>query len=281
MLIGERKAVMDIQQIFQGWLTSFLENLPKIISAIVIFIVTLLGSGYIAKWVKRVSKKKIGREETLQLISRIVRWTVLVFGTVIALNQVSFDITGFIAGIGVAGFTIGFALQDIAKNFVSGLILLYRQPFNLGDLVKVSDYQGKVNEINVRDTVIETLDGELVIIPNWDVFENPIINYTNTRLRRRSIMIGLGYEEDADRAMEIFLDAIKAVPGVVSEPAPTIRAAELGESALTLSALFWIDQQDSDLLGVHSDVVKAIKKASEEHGINLPYPVQKILLRNV
>jgi small conductance mechanosensitive channel len=271
---------MDFQQILQDWLTSFLENLPKIISAIVIFIVTLLGSGYVAKWVKQVSEKKITSEETLQLVSRIVRWTVLVFGTVMALNQVSFDITGFIAGLGVAGFTIGFALQDIAKNFVSGLLLLYRQPFNLGEVVMISDYLGEVKEINVRDTVIETLEGELVIIPNRDVFENPIINYTHTRLKRRTIMIGLGYEEDADRAMEIFLNTIKSVPGVESEPAPSIRADELGESTLTLSALFWVDQKKSDLFGVHSDVVKAIKKASEEHGINLPYPVQTVLLRN-
>jgi small-conductance mechanosensitive channel len=143
----------------------------------------------------------------------------------------------------------------------------------------VSDYQGEVKEINVRDTVIETLDGELVIIPNREVFENPIVNYTHTRLRRRSIMIGLGYDEDADRAIEIFMEVIKSVPGVEMEPSPTIRAEELGESSLTLSALFWVNQQSSDLLSVHSDVVKAIKKAAEEHQINLPYPVKTVLLQ--
>jgi small conductance mechanosensitive channel len=272
---------MDFQEIYQEWLSSFLQFLPRILAAIVIFIVTLIGSGYFAKWIKRISKKKITSEEMLQLISRIARWTVLILGTVVALGQVNFDVTGFIAGLGVAGFTIGFALQDIAKNFISGLLLLYSQPFNLGDMVMVSDYKGEVKEINVRDTVIATLDGELVIIPNRDVFENPIINYTHTRLRRRTIMIGLGYEEDADRAIEIFLDTIKSVPGVETDPAPSIRAEELGESALTISALFWVDQKNSDLLGVHSDVVKAIKKASEEHDINLPYPVQTVLLRNM
>ncbi len=272
---------MDFQQILQDWFSSFLQFLPKILAAIVIFIATLIGSGFIAKWIKKISEKKITSEEMLQLISRIARWSVLIVGTIIALDQVNFDITGFIAGLGVAGFTIGFALQDIAKNFISGLLLLYRQPFNLGERVMISDYKGEVKEINVRDTVIETLDGELVIIPNREVFENPIINYTHTRLRRRTIMIGLGYEEDADRAMDIFLETIKSVPGVEKDPEPSIRAEELGESALTLSALFWVDQQDTDLFGVHSEVLKAIKKASEEHDINLPYPVQTVLLRNV
>jgi small-conductance mechanosensitive channel len=272
---------MDIQTIFQDWLTSFLEFLPRILSAIVIFFVTLIGSGFIAKWVRKIIKKKISSQEMLQLIFMLTRWTVLVIGTIFALDQVNFDVTGFIAGLGIAGFTLGFALQDIAKNFISGLLLLYRQPFNLGEIVQVSDYKGKIKEINVRDTVIETFDGELVIIPNREVFENPIINYTHTRLRRRTVMIGLGYEEDSDRAIDIFMSAIQSVSGVEEEPAPTIRAEELGDSALMLAALFWIDQQENDLLEVHSEVLKAIKVAAEKNHINLPYPVQTIRLEKI
>jgi len=157
---------MNIQSIFQDWLSTFTQFLPKVISGIVIFIVTVIGSGFLAKWVRRLVKKKIEDREILQLIFLITRWTVLIIGTVLALDQVDFDVTGFIAGLGVAGFTIGFALQDIAKNFISGLMLLYRQPFNLGEFVTVADHMGTVKEINIRDTVIETFDGEIVIIPN-------------------------------------------------------------------------------------------------------------------
>ena len=172
---------------------------------------------------KQLAKKRIENIEILQLIFLLTRWSVLILGTIFALSQVDFDVTGFIAGLGVAGFTIGFALQDIAKNFISGILLLSRQPFNIGDYVKVNDYSGKVKEINIRDTVIETLDGEVVIIPNQAVFENPIINYTQSRLRRRSVVIGLGYEEDVHQAIKVFLDAIKNVPGVESQPEPIIR----------------------------------------------------------
>jgi small-conductance mechanosensitive channel len=272
---------MEIQQAFQEWFTSLAQLLPNLITAIVIFFVTIIASDFLAKWVKRIAKKKIENNEMLHLIFLLTRWTVIILGTIFALSQVNFDVTGFIAGLGVAGFTIGFALQDIAKNFISGILLLSRQPFSIGDYVKVNDYKGNVKEINVRDTVVETLDGEIVIIPNQKVFENPIINYTQSRLRRRTIVIGLGYEEDVARATKVFLDAIQNVPGVESQPEPTIRAKELGDSAITLEAIFWVDQQKNNLVAIHSDVVTAIKEASDKHKINLPYPVQTVLLQNV
>lgn len=271
---------MEIQQAFQDWFTTFVQLIPHLISGIVIFIFTLVFSSFFAKWVKRLAKKRIENIEILHLIFLLTRWSVLILGTIFALSQVNFDVTGFIAGLGVAGFTIGFALQDIAKNFISGILLLSRQPFNIGDYVKVNDYSGRVKEINVRDTVVETLDGETVIIPNQSVFENPIINYTRSRLRRRSVVIGLGYEEDVHQAKQVFLDAIRNVPGVEGQPEPIIRVEQLGDSALILEALFWVDQQSNNLYAIHSDVVTAIKEASDEFDINLPYPVQTVLLKN-
>ena len=272
---------MDLQQAFQDWLTSFVSFLPKLLAGIVIFIITLVSSGFIAKWVRKLAKKKISNKEILQLIFLLTRWSIVILGTIFALSQVNFDVTGFIAGLGVVGFTIGFALQDIAKNFISGLLLLYRQPFNLGDAVTLNDYTGTVIEINVRDTVIETFSGERVILPNQTVFENPILNYTQTPKRRQSLSIGLGYEEDVGKSIGIFLDVIKNVPGVEEEPSPTVRAEGLGDSALLLSALYWVDQTKNDFFSVQSDVITAVKEASEQHNINLPYPVQTVLIKNM
>lgn len=272
---------MDIQQVFQDWLTSLVDYLPKLIAGIVIFILTLVASGFIAKWVRKIAKKKISNKEMLQLIFVLTRWSIVIVGTIFALDQVNFDVTGFIAGLGVAGFTIGFALQDIAKNFISGMLLLYRQPFNLGDAVTLGDYSGTVKEINVRDTVIETFSGERVILPNQTVFENPILNYTQTAKRRQSLSIGLGYEENVDNAIEIFLDVIKKVPGVEIDPEPTVRADGLGDSTLVLSALYWVDQTKNDFFGVRSDVITAVKEASEKHNINLPYPIQTVRLQRM
>ena len=272
---------MNLTEVFQNWLVSAVEFLPKLIAGVIIFVLTLFLSGLVAKWVKKVAKQKIESEEILQLISTVTRWGVIILGTILALSQVNFDVTGFVAGLGIAGVTIGFALQDIAKNFVSGLLLLIRQPFQLGEFIEVSDFTGTVKEINIRDTVIETLDGELVIIPNKQVFENPIINNTHSQFRRAVVSIGLGYEEDTDQAVDVFLETIKSVPGVAEEPKPSILADTLGDSALMLSARFWVDQKMDNFIIVQSEVVKAIKIASEKHGINLPYPVQTVLLKQV
>lgn len=272
---------MNLTEVFQDWLVSAVQFLPKIIAGVIIFVLTLFLSGLAAKWIKKVANKKIESEEILQLISTVTRWGVIIMGTVLALSQVDFDVTGFVAGLGIAGVTIGFAMQDIAKNFISGLLLLIRQPFQLGDYIKVNDLSGTVKEINIRDTVIETFSGELVIVPNTQVFENPIINNTSSQFRRAAVSIGLGYEEDTDQAVEVFLETINSVPGVAEDPKPSILADSLGDSALMLSARFWIDQHENSFLDVQSEVVKAIKLASEKHGINLPYPVQTVLLKQV
>jgi len=223
-------------------------------------------------------EKKISSGETLKLLMRLGGWSVLLFGTVLALEQVDFNVTGFVAGLGIAGFTIGFALQDIAKNFVAGLLLLIRQPFNIGDAVEISGFKGAVKDIEIRDTTIKTFDGELVILPNADVLANPIKNYSGLKLRRRLIKIGLGYEENVENAKQVFLKAIQSVPGVEKEPAPSVVSMELGDSALSMTAFFWLDQTQYGLFDVHSAVVEAISESAKENNINLPYPIQTVRL---
>ena len=140
---------MSLTEVFQDWLVSAVQFLPKLIAGVIIFLLTLFLSGLAAKWIRKVATQKIENEEILQLISTVTRLGIIILGTILALSQVDFDVTGFVAGLGIAGVTIGFALQDIAKNFVSGLLLLIRQPFQLGDYIDVSDLAGTVKEINL------------------------------------------------------------------------------------------------------------------------------------
>lgn len=269
---------MDIAGIFQEWLASLLLFIPNLIVAILIFLLTLVLAGIPAKAIRRLASKGIKNPEVLRLIKQVSQWIIVIIGTIIALEQVDFNVTGFIAGLGIAGFTIGFALQDIARNFISGLILLYRQPFKIGEFIEVSGHMGTVKMINIRDTEIQTLDGDLVIIPNNRVFEDPIINMSTSRLRRRTVEIGLGYEEDVDRAMDIFLKAIQSVDGVESDPAPMINAMRMDDTTLGLTAFYWVDQKENSPLRIHTGVLKAVNSASYEHHINLPYPTQTVLV---
>jgi len=272
---------MGLNDTFQELLQDMLRFIPHLITAIVTFIGAIVLSGVAARWVRRVTQAKTRDPETLQLLSELTRWTVVIVGVIVALEQVNFDVTSLIAGLGIAGITIGFALQDIARNFVAGILLLIRQPFGIGDAVEVAGLAGTVLEVTIRDTVLKTWDGEMVIIPNMDVFTGTITNYSALPLRRRTVHIGLGYDEDVERATRIFLAAIQSADGVLLDPAPTVLAEELGDSALTLVARFWVNQETHSLLEVHSEVVRAIKEAAEEYEIDLPYPTQTVRLEEV
>jgi small-conductance mechanosensitive channel len=254
-------------------------NLPSYLLAAGAFVATLILSGLAGRGMKRSVKNKIEDPETRELLARMTRWTVLVLGTMTALNQIpGIDVTSLLAGLGIVGFTIGFALQDIARNFIAGLLILMRQPFNVGDAVEVAGHAGTVMEITVRDTVIKTWDGVMEIIPNLDVYSNPIVNYSELPLRRRTVMIGLGYGEDVDRARTIFLDVIRGTEGVLKEPEPEILTEEFGDATLNMAARFWVNQQTHSLFGVHSDVVDALNETAEREDIDMPFPTQVVQL---
>lgn len=269
---------MDFSLWFQGVLQQALDFVPRLILGLVVFAVSLFLSVPASRWAGRAAERRLDDPALVNLIAKITRWAVIITGTIIALEQVNFDVTGFVAGLGIAGLTIGFALQDITKNFIAGLILMTRKPFEIGDSVEISGYKGKVINVNTRDTIIKTFDGELVILPNMNVFTSAIVNNTDVPYKRRAISIGLGYGEDMEKAGQIFLDSMREVEGVLAEPEPTLLAEALGDSAVTLVARFWVDQTKYDFLKVHSDVVRAIKRTAERENIVLPYPIQTVRL---
>lgn len=264
-------------------LQAFLEEagrfVPRLVAALVIFGIAVLLSVIAARWAKRATKRRTDKPETQLLLSRLARWTVLVLGTIVALDIVDFDVTGFAAGLGIAGLTIGFALQDIARNFVAGILLLFRQPFGIGDEVQAGGGTGTVVAINTRDTVLRTWDGETVILPNLDVFTKPITNYSEQEKRRRTVRLGLRYGESLERASQVFLEAIAHVEGVQADPAPTLYADALGDLATELVARFWVNQRTHSLLAVHSDVVRALHDTAEREGIDLRQPERFAMLQ--
>ena len=272
---------MGVAESLQELLQQGVVLLPKLITAVIVFIVTLVLSGMVARWVRRSLTPKIESQEIVRLLARFLRWALIVVGTLVALEQVDFDVTTFVAGLGVTGLTIGFALQDIARNFVAGIILLVRKPFAIGEAISVAGHSGSVVDVNTRDTTIRTWDGPLVILPNIDVFGGAITNYSEASRRRRTIHIGVGYGQNLKLATEVFLAATSEVPGVMADPAPMLHAEELGDSAVTFALRFWIDTTAHGLLDVHSDVVMAINTAAEREGIELPYPIQTVRLEGM
>ncbi|MGC9469318.1 MAG: mechanosensitive ion channel family protein [Anaerolineae bacterium] len=268
--------MVDVSQALQALLTEVIRFIPNLITAVITLLAALLVAGPLARATKRATEQRIDNEDIVRLLSRLVRWTVIVFGVILALGQVNFDVTGFIAGLGVAGITLGFALQDIARNFVAGLLLFLRQPFQIGDAVKAGGYSGAVEDITSRDTVIRSWDGEKVIIANIDILENPIVNYSNLTKRRRTVYLGIGYGQDIRGALDVFAETVRGVEGVMAEPPPELIAEQLGDSAVQVAVRFWVNPETHNLFQVHSDVVLALDQAAARESIDLPYPIQTV-----
>ena len=184
---------IDLQATIDAFFTELGSFLPGLLIGIIGFGAAFFGSKILAHAAERAVKSQTEDGESVVLVKRIVRWSVLVMGTIFAIGQISPDLTAFLAGLGIAGIAVGYGIQDIARNFVAGLLLLIRQPFERGDAVQISDYTGKVMEINLRDTVIRTWDGKTVILTNSEVFGNAITNFSTNPIRRRTLIIGLGY----------------------------------------------------------------------------------------
>lgn len=252
---------------------------PGLVAAILIFIASLVLAKVAARAVSRASVK--ADAEIRRLLTRLVTVATVGVGAVVALDQVGVNVAGLVAGLGVLGFTLGFALQDIGKNLVAGMLLLIQRPFEIGDIIEVAGYEGTVTNIDIRATSVKTYDGLQVIIPNADVHSNPITNYSAFPARRGQLAVTVGYEEDIPRVMEVLLDAVRAVEGVLDDPPPAIRGASLGNSGVELETYFWIDQAESTMLEVSSRSVIALNEAAAREGLNLPYPIQTVRLRQI
>ncbi len=271
---------MNISQWFQEFLQQTLDFIPHLIVGIIVLALSLWLAKPASRWVEKKAAARITDPAITQLLAKVTQWAIIITGIVVALEQVNFNVTGFVAGLGIVGLTVGFALQDITRNFVAGIILMTRKPFKIRDMITVGSYAGTVLNINTRDTIIKTLDGEVVIIPNINVFNTPIVNHSDLPQQRRTVKIGLGYSEDITKASRIFLETINSVEGVLKNPAASVLAEFLGDSTVSLVARFWVDQTTHSLLSVHSDVVRAIKEIAENEKINLPHPLQVVNLQS-
>jgi len=273
----EEEDMDAILNYLDGVREGFVGFMPGLVAAIVIFAVALVVARVAARAVSRASRKADAEVRTF--LSRLVTVATLVVGAVVALDQVGVNVGGLVAGLGLLGFTLGFALQDIGKNLVAGVLLLVQRPFEIGDTIEVAGYTGTVTDIDARATSIRTLNGLQVIIPNADVHSNAITNYSAFPSRRVQLTAAVGYEEDLSRVLDVFLEAIRGVQGVLEEPAPAAHCSSLGASGVDVDTYFWMDQSQSSLLEVTSGAVTALKEAAESAGINLPYPIQTVRVR--
>jgi len=257
----------------------FLAFIPKMVVSVVIFFIGLYVAGWLARLLAAVLRRRKVDPELALLAQRVTRWSLIGLAALVALQQIGFDVTAFLTGLGILGFTVGFALQDISRNLVAGLLLLLMQPFDIGDAVEVQGYAGVVEDVDLRATALRTWDGRLVLIPNADVFTTVLVNFTKTPKRRVEVQVGVAYDSDLDKVEQVALDAVRGLPGVVDDPAPFVIFHTFGESSIDLTVYFWVDTQKASPFAAKSDAVRAIHKAFAEAGIDIPFPIRTVFLQ--
>jgi small conductance mechanosensitive channel len=265
--------------ILQEMIVKFLEFLPKAILAMVIFFVSLYLAGVITKLVRMALERRDIDNEVKMVVVKVSRWSIIILGIFIALQQMGFDLSAFLVSLGVVGFTIGFALQDISKNFVAGLLLLLQQPFDIGDTVKISDFTGTVENVDLRATEIKTFDGKIVLIPNADVYTSPITNYSRETNRRLELKLGVAYGSDLELVKLTALETVANINTVLTDPAPEITFDNFGSSTIDCTLYYWFNAKVDSLPAVRDVVVMAINSAFEDKNIEMPFPTQKVLLQ--
>ena len=252
--------------------------LPGIITAIIILFLTR----YLVEFCEGVAKKTGERtlhSASLQLLLRkTVKLGVWAIGILFACVSAfpSFELGDIVATLGISSVAIGFAFQDIFKNFLAGIILLVEEPFSIGDEIVVGDYQGKVENISIRTTQICTYKGEKVLIPNSSVFTNSVKVLTAYDYRRTDLSVGVDYNTSLSQAKNIMAETIAMVTGVMADPKPKVELVNFGDSSIDLVIRYWTLPEQKEVNGIQSQAIIAIKKACDEAGINIPYPIRTL-----
>ena len=234
-----------MQRFLQQWGTEILYAIPNILTAVVIFVLSIYLAGLAARVLRKILARRRLVSHLTDLLAQVTYWTVIIIGLLTALQRF-FDVTAFIAGLGIIGFTVGFALQDVMKNFAAGLILVLQQPFRVGEAISVAGYEGTILAVDLRATEMQTFDGRMVSIPNATVLTSPVINFTRAYRRRVDVPLAVSPGADLEATRQIVLDAIRDAPGAVNEPAPSVIFEQIAGTSVTLVGSFWVDVTKGD-----------------------------------
>lgn len=262
----------------EGWLETSVTMLPNMIVAVVVLI-AFYGLARLARYtIQKLSKKMDHEVALVKLTSNVAYVSVIIVGMFVALSVLNLDktVTSLLAGAGIVGLALGFAFQDTAANFLSGVMIATRQPYKLGDIIEAQNHMGAVDKINLRTTTLRSFQGQLVLIPNKELFQNIIVNYS-TGERRVDLELGVSYADDLEKAEQVAVNALKDLEFVMKDRSVDLFYDEFGSSSINFSIRFWIDYPDHpSYLKARSIAVKEIKSAFDENDITIPFPIRTL-----
>lgn len=264
----------EIQQSISEYWQGFLHMLPRLAFALLLLFITLFIARQISKLAgNRLSNKAqdplFGRFVTNLIKYALITACVILFLHVLGLTGIA---GGLLAGAGLSALIFGFAFKDIAENFLAGIILAFDRPFTLNDTVRIGEQVGHVQALNFRTTHIKTFDEKDVFIPNAKIIKEPVVNLTRDGFIRLDFVIGIAYEDDIDKAIDIIIHAVAGVEGVWADRKPFAVAEEMATNTVNIRCFFWSQTDDykKGVLITKSNVVATVKQVLTDKGFTLP-----------
>jgi len=250
---------------------------PRALAALLL-VLLFWGIARLVRLLLRAVFRRVVEDLTIEsLVKQLAYYAVIALGLIIAADAFGFSPQTVVTGLGLTGLALGFALRDILSNFVSGILLLWLRPFQIGDQVQVAEAEGTVERIELRATLIRAYDGRVVLVPNADVFTSRIVNNTADPVRRGTVTVPLGYDQDLRHAVAALRDAARQAEGVLADQPAEIRVADLGTAEITLEVTFWADSRRRAFGETASAVRYACLDGLRHAGIGLPNPDLRLL----
>jgi len=268
-----------IEEKLGGWFDVVISHIPNFIVAVIIAILFSFIARLAGKGMKNVLRRSLDSTQIADLMASIFKVIVLSVGVFIALDFMGLKstVTSLLAGAGIVGLAIGFAFQDMTENLIAGIAMGIRKPFKAGDVIETDNVFGSVHSINLRNTLIESFYGQLILVPNKILFRNVLRNYSTLGVRRIEVPVGISYADDIEKASEVIVDKINQFDFVILKNETAVYAEGFGDSSINLLVWFWIKYPgEPDFMTVRHKGVVAVKQALDAADISIPFPIRTL-----
>ncbi|MBN2457586.1 mechanosensitive ion channel [Candidatus Woesearchaeota archaeon] len=266
--------MVDIISLWNTIVENSILYLPKVIGAVFVLLIGLWVVGIISKIFDKSFARKKMEPSLRHFLTSLVRISLKILVFVTAISMLGVQMTSFIAIIGAAGLAVGLALQGSLANFAGGVLILLFKPFKVDDVIEAQGFLGKVNNIQIFNTILKTPDNKTVVIPNGHLSNGPITNYTTEEQRRVDFSFGISYSDNIDKAKKVISDVIKKDKRILKTPEPFVMVGELADSSVNLTTRVWC--KGADYWDVHFNTIENVKKALDENSISIPFPQRDV-----
>ena len=261
----------------------FFSMLPNLVIGILVFAGFYFAAKGINFGVRKFAGNRQKHRNVALVLARLAHGATIIFGILVAATIIfpGFTPASLIELLGIGSVAFGFAFKEVLQNYLSGVILLYTEPFRIGDQIVFKEFEGTIEDIQARATVMRTYDNRQVVIPNAQLFTEAFSVNTAYDKRRMQYDVGIGYGDDIDNAKQVILKVLHDLPAAINDPPPEVLAYEIGESSVTLRVRWWIQPpRMHDVFAARDQVITAVKKALSDNGIDMPFPTRQILFHD-